>query len=73
VALTLVPKTPVADYDRLTLVVDEATLRLRMLVARDAQGGTSTFAFSDLKENVGLPDARFTFTIPKGADVVAQE
>jgi outer membrane lipoprotein carrier protein len=73
VALTLVPKTAVPDYDRLTLVVDRASLGLRMLVARDAQGGTSTFAFKNLKENVGLPDSRFTFTIPRGADVVAQE
>ena len=73
VALALVPKTPVPDYDRLTLVVDRATLGLRMLIARDGQGGTSTFVFSKLRENVGLPDARFAFTIPRGADVVAQE
>ncbi|MEO5822025.1 MAG: outer membrane lipoprotein chaperone LolA [Vicinamibacteraceae bacterium] len=73
VALALVPKTPVPDYDRLTLVVDRATLGLRMLIARDGQGGTSTFVFSKLKENVGLPDTRFGFTIPKGADVVAQD
>jgi outer membrane lipoprotein carrier protein len=73
VALTLTPKTTVPDYDRLTLVVDRATLALRMLVARDAQGGTSTFVFTRLRENVGLPDARFSFTIPRGADVVAQE
>ena len=72
-ALTLVPKTSVPDYERLTLVVDKATLGLRMLVARDTQGGTSTFVFTKLKENVGLPDARFSFTIPRGADVVAQD
>ena len=73
VGLALVPKTPVPDYDRLTLVVDRATLGLRMLIARDGQGGTSTFVFTRLRENVGLPDARFTFTIPRGADVVAQD
>jgi outer membrane lipoprotein carrier protein len=73
VALTLVPKTAVPDYDRLTIVVDRASLGLRMLIARDAQGGTSTFAFTRLRENVGLPDSRFTFTIPRGADVVAQD
>jgi outer membrane lipoprotein carrier protein len=73
VAVTLVPKSTVPDYDRLTLVVDRATLGLRMLIAHDAQGGTSTFVFSKLKENVGLPDTRFSFTIPRGADVVAQE
>jgi len=73
IALALVPKAAVPDYDRLTLVVDRATLGLRMLIARDGQGGTSTFAFSKLKENVGLSDSRFAFTIPKGADVVTQE
>jgi outer membrane lipoprotein carrier protein len=71
-ALQLVPKSAVPDYDRLTLVVDQATLGLRMLIARDSQGGTSTFVFSRLKENVGLSDARFSFTIPRGADVVTQ-
>ena len=73
VALALVPKTAVPDYERLTLVVDRATLGLRMLIARDGQGGTSTFVFSKLKENVGLADAKFAFTIPRGADVVAQD
>jgi outer membrane lipoprotein-sorting protein len=63
----------VPDYDRLTLVVDRATLGLRMLIARDAQGGTSTFVFTKLRENVGLGDSKFAFTIPRGADVVAQE
>ena len=73
IALALVPKTPVPEYDRLTLVVDRATLGLRMLIARDGQGGTSTFVFTKLRENVGLADAKFAFTIPKGADVVAQD
>ena len=73
VALALVPKTAVPDYDRLTLVVDRATLGLRMLIARDGQGGTSTFAFTHLRENVGLADSKFAFTIPRGADVVAQD
>ena len=72
-AVALVPKTPVPDYDRLTLVVDRTTLGLRMLIARDAQGGTSTFVFNHLRENVGLPDSRFSVTIPRGADVVAQD
>jgi outer membrane lipoprotein carrier protein len=73
VAVALVPKTPVPEYDRLTLVVDRASLGLRMLIATDGQGGTSTFVFTHLRENVGLPDAKFAFTIPRGADVVAQD
>ncbi|HEY8551544.1 MAG TPA: outer membrane lipoprotein chaperone LolA [Vicinamibacterales bacterium] len=70
--LTLVPRTKVPDYEQLTMVVDAKSLTLRMLIARDAQGGTSTFTFTNLRENVGLPDSRFSFTIPRGADVVTQ-
>lgn len=70
VALKLTPRTPQPDYESITLVVEEQTLRLRMLVARDSQGGTSTFTFRNLKENVGLPDKMFSFVIPRGADVI---
>lgn len=72
VGLHLTPRTRVAEYETLTMVVDRQSLTLRMLVARDAQAGTSTFTFDNLKENVGLADSRFTFTIPRGADVVTQ-
>lgn len=72
VALKLTPRTPQRDYESITLVVEEQTLRLRMLVARDNQGGTSTFTFRNLKENVGLPDKMFSFVIPRGADVITE-
>jgi outer membrane lipoprotein carrier protein len=69
-ALKLVPKSRQPDYDWLILAVDPATLAIRGLVTIDAQGGTSTFAFTNLKQNVGLADDRFTFKIPRGVDVV---
>ena len=72
VALKLVPKTKTAEYESLILVVDRRTLALRMLIAHDAQSGTSTFTFSSLKENVGLSDGQFAFSIPRGADVIKQ-
>jgi outer membrane lipoprotein carrier protein len=68
-ALKLVPKTPQPEYDWLMLLLD-STLELRGLVTADAQGGQSSFAFTKLQENVGLPDKAFTFTIPRGVDVV---
>ncbi len=71
-ALKLVPRTPQPDYDWLMLVVDRNTLVLRGLVSNDAQGGTSSFAFTNLKENVGLTDKIFDFQIPRGVDVVTQ-
>ena len=72
-ALRLTPRRRERDYDWITLVVDRDSLAIRMLVAGDSQGGTSSFVFTDLRENVGLRDGQFTFTIPRGTDVITQE
>jgi len=69
-ALRLTPRQAERDYDWLTLVVDQDTLRIRTLVAADRQGGISTFAFANLKENTGLADNLFVFKIPRGVDVI---
>jgi len=69
-ALKLVPKTRQREYDWLTLVVDPASLAIRGLVTVDAQGGTSRFSFTNLKENVGTADKAFEFKMPRGVDVV---
>lgn len=69
-ALKLVPTRPQAEYDWLRLMIDGTSLTLRGLEATDAQGGISTFAFTNLKENVGPSDKEFAFTMPRGVDVV---
>ncbi len=69
-ALRLTPRQTEGDYEWLTLVVDRDALRIRSLVAADRQGGTSTFAFANLKENTGLADNLFVFQIPRGVDVI---
>jgi outer membrane lipoprotein carrier protein len=69
-SLKLVPHRREAEYDWLILVVDRGTYRLRKLITADAQGGQSTFTFSDVRENQGIPDSTFRFTIPRGVDVV---
>jgi outer membrane lipoprotein carrier protein len=69
-ALKLVPKAPQADYDWLVVVVEPGSLALRGLAYSDAQGGTSTFSFTNLKENAGIADNEFTFRPPRGVDVV---
>jgi outer membrane lipoprotein carrier protein len=70
VALRLVPTRPQRDYDWIVLVVDRASLQIRSLVTTDAQGGTSTFVFTRLRENLGLPDKDFVFKVPRGVDVI---
>jgi len=70
-ALKLVPTSPQQDYDWLILEV-APNLELRGLVTIDAQGGESSFSFTNLKENTGLADKDFTFKIPRGVDVVTE-
>jgi outer membrane lipoprotein carrier protein len=70
IALRLTPRKREAEYDWLTLVVDPATLLLRMLITVDPQGGRSAFAFTNLKENNRLADNLFVFSIPRNVDVV---
>ena len=72
VALKLTPKRREPEYESLTLVVDSQTFNLQMLITVDAQGGRSAFAFSNLKENVGLADNQFVFQMPRNVDVVTQ-
>jgi outer membrane lipoprotein carrier protein len=69
-ALKLAPTRPQQEYDWLVLVVARGSLDLRRLVTADSQGGTSTFVFSHLRENVKLPDSAFTFRIPRGVEVI---
>jgi len=72
-ALRLRPIRPEPEYQTLTLLVDSATYALRQLAVVDAQGGTSTFTFTKLRENVGVPESRFVFTMPRGVDVITQD
>ncbi len=69
-ALKLVPRQAERDYDWLVLVVDRGTLQLEMLVTVDSQGGRSSIAFTNLKENVAIPDKEFVFKIPRGVEVI---
>lgn len=70
-ALKLVPKAKQRDYDWLVLILDPASLAIRGLLTVDAQGGQSSFSFTNLKENIGVADKEFAFKIPRGVDVVS--
>jgi outer membrane lipoprotein carrier protein len=69
-SLKLVPKSKQPDYDWLVFTVDPGTLALQGLLTMDAQGGESAFIFTNLKENAGVADKEFAFSIPRGVDVV---
>ena len=65
------PKTRQAEYDWLEITADRETFRIVGLTAADAQGGKSSFTFSNFKENSGLADKMFQFTIPRGTEVIS--
>src|SRR5262245_43707975 len=58
-SLKLVPHARQADYDWLVVAVDPRSLAIVGLQTIDAQGGKSSFSFTNLKENVGLADKDF--------------
>ena len=70
VALKLTPRHNQPDYEYLVVALDPASLQIRALITRDHEGGESTLAFTNLKENQGISDKEFAFKIPKGVDVV---
>jgi outer membrane lipoprotein carrier protein len=67
--LKLEPKQPQQEYDWLEVTADRKTLRLRGFTVGEKQGSRSTFTLSNFKENPGLADKAFEFSIPRGAEV----
>ena len=70
IALKLTPRRSEPDYEYLIVAVEPGSLRIRALTTKDRQGGESTLVFNNLKENQGISDKEFAFTIPRGVDVV---
>jgi outer membrane lipoprotein carrier protein len=68
--LKLSPRKTEPEYDWLMLAIDPVSLQIRMLITVDAQGGRSTFSLTNLKENVGVADKEFAFSIPRGVEVI---
>jgi outer membrane lipoprotein carrier protein len=67
--LRLTPRVSDPEVASVVLVVDAAA-RIQAIETEDAQGARSRFDFSDLRENVGVKDALFHFTFPRGVEVV---
>ena len=68
--LTLTPIKRQEDFANMTLVLDRKTLMLRGMTTIDHKGGTFVFAFTNIRENVGLKDSDFHFTFPRNTNVI---
>ena len=69
--LRLEPKQPQPEYDWLEITAARDTLRLQSLTVAEKQGSRSTFLFTNFKENPGVADKTFAFSIPRGAEVTS--
>jgi outer membrane lipoprotein carrier protein len=67
--LRLEPKQPQPEYDWLEITAATETFLLQSLAVAEKQGSRSTFVFSNFKENPGLADKTFAFSIPRGAEI----
>lgn len=68
--LHLVPRQPQPGYDWLEITASRDSLKLLAFTVGEAQGSRSTFTLSNFKENPGLADKQFAFSIPNGAEVI---
>ncbi|MCK9418168.1 MAG: outer membrane lipoprotein carrier protein LolA [Nitrospirae bacterium] len=69
--LELLPKKPGAAMKKIRLVVDDVG-RITELMIFDRSGNTTTMAFTDIREGIGLDDKLFVFKAPKGTEIIEQ-
>jgi outer membrane lipoprotein carrier protein len=69
--LRLEPKKPQSAYDWLEITATRDTYQLRSFTVGEKQGNRSTFTFTNFKENPGLADKSFEFSIPRGVEVTS--
>ena len=67
--LTLTPLKKQDEFASLTVIVDRTSLAFKGFAWTDHQGAAHLMRFSNLRENVGIPDKDFVFTFPRNAYV----
>lgn len=72
-ALKLIPRKKRPEFVELDLAVDAKTFEVQESISRNQAGDTTRILFFDLSFNRDLPDSRFVFVAPKGADVMKME
>jgi outer membrane lipoprotein carrier protein len=70
--LRLTPRAEDRDVENLWIEVD-ASFRITHLEILDPLGNLSRFRFERYRENEGLRDGLFRFSIPKGCEVIGEE
>jgi outer membrane lipoprotein carrier protein len=71
--LRMAPKTPRVEFTLLYLVVDKTSNAIFQSVSYNQYGDETRIQFNPPEFTTGLPKDEFTFTPPKGVDVVRME
>ena len=64
------PREATVAYQKMVLYVDAASYQVRRVLLLDAQGNKNRFDFTSTEVNKTPPPGEFTFTPPKGTQVV---
>ncbi|MBM2840369.1 MAG: Outer rane lipoprotein-sorting protein [Bacteroidetes bacterium] len=70
VVLKLTPKNDQSLVKTMKLWVDNATWLIKKAEIVDVNGKQTEYLVTEVKVNTGLPDSRFTYQAPEGAEVV---
>ena len=71
-AVTLVPKTKIAEFTQATVWIDDVTGLIRQFEITEPSGLVRRIRLIDAKVNAAVDARAFTFTPPKGVQVVDQ-
>lgn len=72
VVLRGVPKAMAERVSQVKLEIDANSL-IRRIIVEEVDGAVTEYRFSNLKENVQVPDDRFQFSPPAGSEVIEGE
>jgi outer membrane lipoprotein carrier protein len=67
--LELIPKKPESGFTKVYFVVNDETGGVQKSIVFDSAGNENRVTFSNMKANQNVPESRFKFDIPKGAQV----
>lgn len=68
--LRLIPRRPQEDFEEAEIEARPEDGQVRRVTLLDGQGNRTEFIFDEIRENRGLSDSLFRFTIPSGVDIL---
>lgn len=69
--IELIPKKPGDVLKKLRIEADEAGLITKLFIF-DRSGNVTELLFTDIRENAGVADKLFKFSVPKGTEIIEQ-